>query len=308
MLAGGVFAELPTFDDFRRVDRARRVMGQMQTAELLEVNQISSVLLARTATQYSNDVRVVWGAAELMVLWSNKQPLYETALRLSSNSVPIAVRYACAAARQGDYETGLRLARYVQTKDTDNLLAWLIEIWIRQAQKDPQPPATEPTYWASSFRDYTVEATQARVRLLEKAGYSAYSARRLGFRADSDALLILKEVAAPPIPDYRRKLLKESGIALQHSRQFLLHELVGQTVERTIAVLRPDAATSPEVRVRTAEIEKRRDELKELLATLERDVIDYATEKQMINYFDDVLALGEEEAMKKLAALVRRVP
>lgn len=299
---------LPGFEDFRRVDRARRLLGQMQTAELLEVNQISSDLIAETARQHSNDVLAVWGAAELMVLWPHKQLLYEAALRLNTNSLPIMVRFAGAAARHGDYDAALRLARHAQSRDTDNMLPWLIEIWIAQAQKNPRPPATEPTYWAATFRDYSVEASRARMHLLERAGYSAYAARRLGLRADSEGLWMLRELAQPPIPDYRRRLLKESALALQINRQFLLHELVGQTVERALAALRADAATSTEVRVRAVELEQRREQLKELLARVEREVVDFATEQQMVTYFDDVLALGEEAAMIKLAAVVRREP
>ncbi|MCG3150410.1 MAG: hypothetical protein PCFJNLEI_03895 [Verrucomicrobiae bacterium] len=297
---------LPGFEDFRRVDRSRRLLGQLQTAELLEVNQIDTKLILRTAQEHSNDFRVVWGAAELVVLWPQKQPVYEAALQLSSNSVPVALRYACAAARQGESELALRLARFGQTADPENTLPWLLELWVRASQKRPAQLSKDPILRPTTYQDYSAEASEARIRLLEKAGYSPYAARRLGFKADSDALLIIKELARPPIPEVTKLLLKDTATYLQTRRQFFLSEMIGQTIERTLFALREDVDRSVEVRVRTNEIEKRREEMQQLLGEMERNVIDYATEKQMVQYFNEVLSLGEEDAMRGLAAVVRR--
>jgi len=297
---------LPTFEDFRRIDRTRRLMGQLQTAELLEVNQIDTKLILRTVQANSNDARVVWGAAELVVMWPQKQQLFEAALRLNSNSVPVALRYAGAAARQGESELALRLARFCQENDSDNTAPWLTELWVLSSKKQALQFAKEPASAPSMFRDYSSEASDARIGLLQKAGYSAYSARRLGFKPDSDALQIAKDLCRPPIAEAAKPLLKESAGYLQQRRQFFLSELVGQTIERTLFALREDVDRSVEVRIRTGEIEKRRDELKQLLADMEHNTVDYATEKQMVQYFDDVLSLGEEDAMRSLAAVVRR--
>ena len=185
-------------------------------------------------------------------------------------------------------------------------MPWLTELWIQGRRKQAQIFDTKPPVWATSFHDYSIEATEARVLLLEKVGYSAYSARRLGFKPDSDALLIARELARPPMEEATRILLKETADYLQERRQFLLSEMVGESIERTLNTLRPDADSSVTVRVRSEEIEKRRDDLKKLLGEIERDVIDYATEKQMVQYFDDVMALGEEDAMRKLATVVAR--
>lgn len=296
---------LPTFDDFRRIDRTRRLLGQLQTAELLEVNQIDTKLILQTVQANSNDAVVVWGGAELLVMWPQKQQFYEAALRLNSNNVPVALRYACAAARQGESELALRLAQFGQLNDADNTVPWLTELWVHSSKKQPLQFARLPTADPSVFRDYSSGASEARIRLLEKAGYSAYAARRLGFKADSDALQIAKDLCRPPLAAAAKPLLKESAGYLQQRRQFFLDELVGQTIERTLLALREDADRSVEVRVRSAEIDKRRDELKQLLTDMERNTVDYATEKQMVQYFDEVMSLGEEDAMRNLAGVVR---
>lgn len=297
---------LPTFEDFRRVDRTRRLMGQLQTAELLKVTEIDAKLIERTAQAFSNDARVAWGAAELLLGWSQRQPYYEAALRMTSNSAPVTVRYACAAARQGEYDLALRLARAAQLSDDDNTVPWLVESYVKRMRKQSFAFAQEPANWTAVFRDYASDSSTARIRLLEKAGYSAYAARRLGFKPDSEALAIAKELCRSPVDEQAKPLLKESAGFLQQRRLFFLTEMVGQSVELALLALRPDADRSVEVRMRNDEIGKRREELKNLLKVMERDTIDYATEKQMVQYFDEVLSLGEEDAMRNLAASVRR--
>ena len=100
--------------------------------------------------------------------------------------------------------------------------------------------------------------------------------------------------------------MKEAAQSLQRRPLFLLWEFVGQTIERALMARRPDADTSVEVRYRGAELDNRREELKNLLADVERNTVDFATEAEMVRYFDDVLGIGEEAAMKKLAETVRR--
>lgn len=298
--------ELPTFADFRRIDRTRRLTGQLQSKELLEVSQISRDLILRTVQQHPKDLKVAWGAAELLLDWPQRRALFESVLAAESNNWPVALRFACAAARQGDGDLALKWARHCQAGEEDNLGAWLVELSVLAQRKEPLKFAKEPPLWASQFRDYSVEATRARIQLLERAGYSAYAARRLGFKPDSDLLLMARDLCKPPLEEVTKRLLKEAGTALQRRHQFFLSELVGQTLERSVLAQRTDAETSAEVRMRGLEIDKRREELKELLADVERNVVDFATEKEMVQYFDDVLELGEAEAMQKLTATVRR--
>src|ERR1035438_501137 len=81
----GLAQGLPTYEDFRRVDRARRATGQLQTAELMKVTQIDRGLIQRTALWATNDFQVVWGAAELMGGWTVKRTLFESALAASGS-------------------------------------------------------------------------------------------------------------------------------------------------------------------------------------------------------------------------------
>jgi hypothetical protein len=53
------------------------------------------------------------------------------------------------------------------------------------------------------------------------------------------------------------------------------------------------------------ELESRRDQIKSLVSTVGARVVDMATEAEMIEYFDNVLGLGEELAMKRLAEAVQ---
>jgi hypothetical protein len=93
--------------------------------------------------------------------------------------------------------------------------------------------------------------------------------------------------------------------AMQHRPTFLLTEFVGQTFERAALAALP----SPDEEEREKQLEAldaRRDTLKQLVAVTEQRVGDLATEASMVQYYDHVLSLGEETAMKKLAEDVRR--
>src|SRR2546428_6767574 len=100
-------AALPGFEDFRRIDRTRRLTGQMLTAELLQVSQMDAGLILRTTQQHPDDPKILWGAAELLVDWSRRRTLYELALERSGTNAGMAVRFACAAAQQHDYDVAL---------------------------------------------------------------------------------------------------------------------------------------------------------------------------------------------------------
>jgi len=296
---------LPTFMDFRRMDQTRRLTGQLQTAELLKITRLDPELIAGVVLRNTNDAQLAWGAAELLTEWPARRALFETALAAMSNRVSVALRYACAAARQGEYDNALKWARFCQAQDGDNTVPWLVELWILAQRKLGQHLEQSPPVWTTNFRDYTADACRARIRVLELAGYSAYSARRLGFKPDSDALFIVQNICKPPFDEATKRLLRSSGESLQQQRQFLLGELIGQTLERTMLALVPDADRNGEVRARLETIGTRRERLRQRLADIERNTVDYATEAQMVQYFDDVLAAGEEAAMQKLIGSVK---
>ncbi|MEI8062860.1 MAG: hypothetical protein WCH84_02210 [Verrucomicrobiota bacterium] len=300
-----IAGDLPTFADFRRMDQTRRLTGQLQTAELLKITQLNPVLIADVVQRGTNDAQLAWGAAELLTDWPARRTLFETVLATVSNRAPVALRYACAAARQGEYDTALKLARFCQMQDSDNTVPWLLELWILSQRKLGEHLEQSPPLWTTNYRDYTVEACEARIRVLELAGYSAYSARRLGFKPDSDALFIAQNICKPPFDEVTKRLLRSSGESLQQRRQFLLGELIGQTLERTMLALQPDPDRNGAVTARLEIIGTRRERLRQRLADIERNTVDYATEAQMVQYFDDVLTLGEEAAMQRLIGSVK---
>jgi len=311
VVAGGMTARaaagtLPTFDDFRRIDRERRLTGQLQTDELIKVTQVDPRLMVKTAQLHPDDPRIIWGAAELITDWPAKRILFETALEEDHTNVAVALHYATAAVQHSDFTVAREWLGYCELNDSDNTAPWLVEQWVlRQLHLNPKP-AHEPEARTSDFRDYSVEATRARTKTLEAAGYSAYSARRLGMKADSAALSMARDLIKPPIPDVARPLLKDAARSMQEHGTFLLDEFVGQTIEGALLSLRPDASTSVTVRYRFMEMEDRRQALQDLLAQVEHGTVDFTTEAQMVQYFDNVLNEGEETAMKDLMTTVRR--
>ncbi len=75
---------------------------------------------------------------------------------------------------------------------------------------------------------------------------------------------------------------------------YLLTELVGETLERAATAAGVEGQTSAETSLRAIELDRRRDEIKALVSSVERNVVDVATEKEMVQYFDDVLSVGED--------------
>ena len=84
--------DLPTYEDFRRVDRLRRMTGRLQTAELLKVTEINRGLIERVAQRATTDYQAVWGTAELIGDWQTKRSLFESALVTSGTNVEVALR------------------------------------------------------------------------------------------------------------------------------------------------------------------------------------------------------------------------
>src|ERR1043166_9002873 len=108
---------VPTFEDFRRVDRTRRLTGQLQTAELLSVSQIDAGLIKHTAQEHADDATILWGAAELLVDWAGKREMFEAALCVGGTNTPVALRFACTAAKAHKFDMALTLLRHCQEKD-----------------------------------------------------------------------------------------------------------------------------------------------------------------------------------------------
>ena len=299
---------LPTYEDFRRVDRTRRMTGQMQTDELLKITRIDPGLIARTVRAHSNDPQMLWAAAELFTDWANKREMYREALTANGTNTAVTLRFACAAIQHTEFELATFWLGYCELHDGDNTAPWLAEIWMLRHQARATKPSHEPTGHTTEFRDYSVDSIRARIRFLEAAGYSAYSARRLGFSPESPVLDMTRELIKPPTPEEAVPLLRKAAHSMQTRASFLLDEFVGQTIEGVLLAAQKDAATSETVRYRFMEMESRRKSLQDQLANVGRGVVDFATEPQMVQYFDNVLSEGEEAAMKDLTAAVRGRP
>jgi hypothetical protein len=303
---------LPTYEDFRRVDRMRRMTGQLETAELLNLTQIDRPTIERVAQRGTNDYQLTWGAAELIGNWPTKRALFESALATSGTNVDVELRYACAAAANHDPATALPLLRAVEKADTANIVPWFVEFNVLLAQNKGLTDWKMPPSWAIRYHDYAAEAARARIHTLEAAGYSPYSARRLGFMPDMPLLAMARDCAEERIDKASVPLLLIVAHAMQDRPVYLVTELVGQSLERAAIQVGVQEQTNPapngtsaEVSLRMVELERRRDEIKSLLSAVGVNVVDVATEAEMVEYFDNVLALGEELAMKRLAETVR---
>ena len=150
------------------------------------------------------------------------------------------------------------------------------------------------------------DTARTRIHLLEAAGYSPYSARRLGFAPDSALLNMAGDLCRPPVSDAALPLLEGAARVMQRHPTFIATELVGESVERKLLALRKDAGANETIQARVEEMRARREELINLISTVELNTIDLASEEQMVHYFDDVFESGEEAAMRQLAIDVRR--
>lgn len=296
---------LPTYDDFRQVHWMRRMTGQLQTAELLKLTQIDRALVERVAKQGTNDYQLVWGAAELIGDWQTKRALFESALAASGTNLEIALRYACEAAVNHEPATALPLLHAVEKGDTANIVPWFVELNLLLAQNKGMADLKTVPSWAIRFHDYATEAARARIHTLEAAGYSPYSARRLGFMPDTPVLAMARDCADRRIDKATVPLLLTVARAMQYRPFYLVTELVGQSLERAAIQVGAEGQTDAEVSLRTVELERRRDEIKGLVAAVGDKVVDVATESEMVEYFDNVLSLGEELAMRRLADAVQ---
>jgi hypothetical protein len=298
-LALTLAATLPTFDDFRRADRERRTTGEFRTAESVALMQVDSKLLARVAAENRGDPELLLGLAELRGNWP-------PALAASGTNAVVALRFACASAIRRDYDTALRWFRSCQTNDPSNVVPWLGELWALQ-QQGQSTATVRASANATEYRDYSVPAARARVRVLEKAGYTPYAARRIGLMQNTLVESMTQDLSRAPVAPETRSFLLNAARAMQRRPTFLLTELVGQTLERHALQAVPNG-NEEEIVKRLDELDDRRADLKRLVSNIERNVVDLATESEMVRYYDDVLVLGEEAAMKQLGTAVRGKP
>jgi hypothetical protein len=222
-------------------------------------------------------------------------------LETGGTSAVVALRFACASAIKRDYPIALRWFRYCQTNDAGNLVPWLGELWVLRQQGD-SPDTFHPPERVMEYRDYGVPAAHARVRVLEKAGYTPYAARRITLMQNTFVELMVQDLSRDSGVQPVAPFLVKAARAMQRRPTFLLTEFVGQSLERAAL----PSVDEVEREKQLEELDARRGELKQLVAVTERRVGDLATEASMVRYYDNVLLLGEETAMKQLATDVRR--
>ena len=265
----------------------------------MALTRVDPKLLAKVAVENGDDPELLFGLAELGGDWPR-------ALEINHTNSVIALRFACFRATKHNDEAALRWFRYCQTNDTNNVVPWLGEFWVLRRQ-DKLGDAFRPPGSATNYRDYAAPAARARVRVLEKAGYTPYAARRIAIMQNTWVEPMVQTLSRMPVTPGTAPFLSNAARAMERNATFLLTELVGQTLERHVLETMRDAGEEKIVK-QLDEIDDRRDELKRLVSSTERNVIDLATEPEMVQYYDDVLALGEEMAMRRLATAVRGKP
>jgi hypothetical protein len=284
----------------------------LETADLLKLTRIDRAAIDRLAQQGTNDYQLIWGAAELISDWPTKRSLFRSALAASGTNLEIELRYACAAAAYNDFATALPLLHAVEKGDTANIVPWFVEFTVLKSQNNGLTDWKMPPSWAIRYHDYSSDAARARIHALEAAGYSPYSARRIGFMPDTPVLVMIRNCLEERINKTGAPLLSRVATAMQDRPTYLVTELVGQSLERVVMQVSEEEQTNSTVSgtgadesFRSVQLERRRDEIKSLLSAVGTNIIDLATEAEMIEYFNNVLALGEELAMKRLADTVQ---
>jgi len=292
---------LPTFDDFRRVDRLHLAAGAFQTQDLFKPPQLNYGLIQNAARQATNDYQIVWGAAELIGDWPTKHALFDSALTMSRTNLEVALRYACAAAGNQDLNTALPLLHLAEKQDPANIVPWFVEWYAVRVQLNRLADVRLPTGDSVHYQDYAANAARVRIRTLEAAGYSAYSARRIGFVPDMPVLTMARDWIGRPIEIAVAPTLLTMARAMQENRIYLVTEMVGQSLELAALAAGASDPTRNPAKPRSAVLFQRRNEIQALLSSMERSIVDLATESELIHYFDNVLALGEEAAIRRLS-------
>lgn len=300
LLAIAVAAALPSFEDFRETDRARRESGQWQSESIGRLLRVEPSRIVDAARKHRADWELQWGAAELLTGWKEKQTQFEIAITSSGTNTAVALRFACAAASEGQDKLALHWLDYCQRHDKTNSVAWLIELWVLRRQGEAD--RFEPTGAGPVFRDGADGAARARIRILEAIGYSKYAARRIGFLPKLYAVEMAQELRRGRYEGYVEQFLAETAKAMQAAPTFLVAELAGQSLESAMWDRQKDSTVKMS---RLDELAARRTMLRELVEEMEHRV-DVAAEDRMCEYFDDLLLFGEIEAMRRLGRDIRR--
>lgn len=287
-------AALPAFEDFREADRARRESRQWQSEMAGRLMQIDPSRVLDAAKKHRADWELQWGAAELLTDWKQKRPKFEAALAASGTNTAVALRFACAAAMEHQDKLALQWLDYCQRHDKTNSVAWLAELWVLRAQGEAD--RFEPTGAGPVFRDCSSSAARARIRMLETVGYSKYAARRIGFLPKLHAVQMAQDLRRGKHDGYVQQFLLDTAKAMQADPTFLVTELAGQSLESAMWDKQKD---SPAKLARLDDLGARRMALGDLIKEMELR-IDTATEQRMVRYFDDLLLVGEIEAMRRL--------
>jgi hypothetical protein len=292
--------QLPTFEDFRRVDRERRHSGRLLSAELIELSRVDRQLIGTTAAENPDDVELLLGAAELSGDWTR-------ALEANGTNNVVALRYTLSLLAGGEFDKADAWLERCRKNDAANVVPLMGTLWLLRKQGNAldafQPPAE-----TILFDDYQPQAIRARVRLLEKAGYSPYAARRISHARESFAVTMAQDLTRENAEGDVQPFLLRAAQAMQRQPTFLLQELVGQSLEGTMLMRRSDARADPQHDQRIEQLQDRRLEIQDLVSAIERAIIDLATESELVTYYDEILTLGEETALKRLARAVRQHP
>jgi hypothetical protein len=289
-----VAAALPTFEDFREADRARRESGRWPSEAAGRLMQVEPSLVLDAAKKHRGDWELQWGAAELLSDWKQKRSLFEAALAASGTNTAVVLRLACAAAVEGRDKIAQQWLDYCQRHDGTNGVPWLAELWVLREQGEVG--RFEPAGAGPLFRDGSVGAARVRIRMLEAVGYSKYAARRVGFLPKLYAVQMAQELRRGKHAEYVQRFLLDVGKAMQKEPAFLVAELAGQSLESAMWDRQKDAA--PKM-ARLDELGARRLALGDLIKEMEQR-IDGASEERMVAYFDELLLVGEIEAMRRL--------
>jgi hypothetical protein len=183
-----------------------------------------------------------------------------------------------------------QLVRLCQVRDPSNAVPWAVEAWLQQQLGNAVQPLNPPP-GATVFADGSALAARARIKLLEKIGYSPYAARRLGYNAEQLVLPMLRQLDPQRVSV---AWLRQLAVAMQQQPTFMLTELAGQSLENRLG---PTAE-------RVADLKERREQLIELTRSVGRHVVPLAREAELVRYYDEMLALGEEQALRRLHSTV----
>jgi hypothetical protein len=299
---------LPTYADFQKADAERRKTGTLVSADLLRLTRVDTALLTEAVQKSPDDADVLWSAASLTNDSAKKREWYSRAAKLRKHQAAISLRWGAellAGRQRADAAEGVALVQVAAANDPNNLAPLAVQIWYFAQQNDTNKveEVARLAEAADKFESYNILAAQVRVQLLEKLGYSPYAARRIGLMPDLPVETLTRDLTQNEVisltirrmdsyhRELIRKILDKTSVQMQRA-PLLVTRLVGLTVA--------NALTGQEAHL--YKIEEARSDIFALIQAVEQKAIPFATEPMMVKYYNDVLLLGEETAMKNLLA------